>query len=119
MGKVQTRTRIGQPEYHQMLNNKWIIAEQDATCTSRSVQPEQGCNVVHQLINCDRGHCRMSGLITRWRCECLPQSPPAPGATRRKEGSAMYLCPASKRRYNIAPVNLKTLAALQKWNARN
>ena len=110
---------------HQMLNNKWIIAERNATCTSRSVQPEQDCNVVHQLINCDRGHCRMCGLITRWRCECLPQSPPAPGAKRRKDGSAMYLCPASKRRCLIqhiegnAPVNLKKLAALQKWNARN
>ena len=66
--------------------------------SSRSVQPEQDCNVVHQHINCNRGHCRMCGLITRWMCECLPQSPPAPGAKRRKEGSVMYLCPASKRR---------------------
>ena len=67
----------------------------------------------------------MCGLITHWKCECLPQSPPAPGAKRRKVGSAMYLCPASMRRCLMqhiegnAPVNLKTLAALQKWNAQN
>ena len=75
------------------------MAEREAASTKWVTQPD--ADVEHELVSCDRGHCRMCGRITRWRCACVVQPPREPGKPRRKEGSAMYLCPASKRRCQL------------------
>eukprot|EP00731_Ephydatia_muelleri_P014420 Em0008g140a len=98
---------------HQMLTNQWIQEEREAAC--RKVIPcdeEEDTDTVHELVHCDRGHCRMCGVVTRWRCACTPQSGTASGR-KRNDASAMFLCPASKRRClilhikGVKPQNLK------------
>ena len=55
---------------HQMLANKWIMAEREAASATRVIQAE--ADVEHELVSCDRGRCRICGRITRWRCMCGP-----------------------------------------------
>ena len=103
---------------HQMLTNKWIMAEREAASATWVIQAE--ADVEHELDSCDRGRCRMCGRITRWRCAHVAQSTCEPGKPRRKEASALYLCPASKRRClifhfeGVTPAN-KRQTALQRW----
>ena len=107
---------------HQMLTNQWIQEEREAAC--RKVIPcdeEEDTDTVHELVHCDRGHCRMCGVVTRWRCACTPQSGTASGK-KRNDASAMFLCPASKRRClilhikGVKPQNLKQQSALRRWS---
>ena len=51
----------------------------------------------------------------------MAQSPREPGKPRRKNTSALYMCPASKRRFlivhleGVTPANKKRQTALQRW----
>ena len=107
---------------HQMMTNQWIQKEREAS--SRTVIPceeEEDDHTVHELLHCDRGHCRMCGVVTRWRCACTPQSVTT-GGKKRSDGSAMFLCPATKRRCLIMhieglnPQSLKQQSALRRWS---
>ena len=83
---------------HQMLTNQWIQEEREAACRKVILcDEEEDTDTVHELVHCDRGHCRMCGVVTQWRCACTPQSGSASGK-KRNDASAMFLCPVSKRR---------------------
>ena len=55
----------------------------------------------------------------------MAQSSHVPGKSRRKEASALYLCPASKGRClilhseGVVPTNKKKQRALQRWKRSN
>lgn len=108
--------------FHQMMTNRWIQEEREAAC--RKVMPcdeEEDNDTIHELVHCDRGHCRICGIVARWRCACTPQSGTT-DAKKRKDASAMFLCPASKRRClilhieGVTPQNLKQQSALRRWS---
>ena len=105
---------------HQMMTNQWIQKEREAS--SRKVIPceeEEDNHTVHELLHCDRGHCRMCGVVTM--AMCTPQSATT-GGKKRSDGSAMFLCPATKRRClimhieGVNPQSLKQQSALRRWS---
>ena len=51
---------------------------------------EEDTDTVHELVHCNREHCRMCGVGTLWQCACTPQSGTASG-NKRNDASAMFL----------------------------
>ena len=48
---------------HQMLTNRWIEEEREAA-RSKVIPCDEEEENVHELVHCDRGHCRMCSIVT-------------------------------------------------------